>query len=186
MTVEPAKEEVNSTESDLTVSETAEPPATITEPEVKGVDEQPEGESDGVEDSDEPDVTSTIVSILQSYQEPDVITPIQTLNEPYAFPNSRSDTVDIPDEVEKGEQQSGMNLQEESDIVDGVSSSDYLKAYLEMMEMVKPRRKPNVIGVTKKQREKEAGTLPAVNKTPGFWSKAERIIRKYKLKKKRS
>jgi hypothetical protein len=31
MTVEPAKEEVNSTESDLTVSETAEPPATITE-----------------------------------------------------------------------------------------------------------------------------------------------------------
>jgi hypothetical protein len=125
MTVEPAKEEVNSTESDLTVSETAEPLATITEPEVKGVDEQPEGESDDVEDSDEPDVTSTIVSILQSYQEPDVITPIQTLNEPYAFPNSRSNTVDIPDEVEKGEQQSGMNLQEESDIVDGVSSSDY-------------------------------------------------------------
>jgi hypothetical protein len=153
---------------------------------VKGVDEQPEGESDGVEDSDEPDVTSTIVSILQSYQEPDVITPIQTLNGPFAFPNSRSDTVDIPDEVEKGEQQSGMNLQEESDIVDGVSSSDYLKAYLEMMEMVKPRRKPIVIGVTKKQRKKEAGTLPAVNKTPGFWSKAERIIRKYKLKKKRS
>ncbi|EFX62667.1 hypothetical protein DAPPUDRAFT_120000 [Daphnia pulex] len=105
MTVEPAKEEVNSTESDLTVSETDEPPATITEPEVKGVDEQPEGESDGVEDSDDPDVTSTIVSILQSYQEPEMITPIQTLNEPYAFLNSRSDTVDIPDEVEKGEQE---------------------------------------------------------------------------------
>ncbi len=40
MNVEPVKEQVIRTESGLTVSEMAEPPATITEPEVKGVDEQ--------------------------------------------------------------------------------------------------------------------------------------------------
>ncbi len=111
-----------------------------------------------------------------------MITPIQTLNGPDSVPKSRSDTIDIP-EFQKGEQQSGINLQEESDIVDGLSSSDYLKAYLEMMEMVKPRRKPNVIGITKKQREKDAGKLPPVDKTPGFGSKADRI-KKIQEKKK--
>ncbi len=40
-----------------------------------------------------------------------------------------------------------------------------------------------MIGVTKKQRENEAGKLPPINKNTGFGSKAERI-RKAQDKKK--
>lgn len=186
------------TESLLPVSETAEPTANTTQkadthpglasrmwhsvvdpifhgpnkPEVNVVDGQPEREpeqSDGVEDS------TGVNAHSQSYPKPDAVTQIS--NGPDAVTKSKSNTVDIQQENRKS-----VNLQDESDIVDGVSSSDYLKSYLEMMQLVKPCRKPNVIGVTKKQREKEAGKLPSVN-TPGYGSKAERV-RKAQEKKK--